>query len=94
MDLFYVEEVYDGDSFRVSGWHLNGREGTGVRIADSDAPERGEPGYEEAKRRLTSLILGKHVGLDSKAIDVYGRLVADVYVGGQNVVDILTARTR
>lgn len=95
MTLFKVEQVFDGDSFLVTGWNWAGKEGKGVRIANIDAPERGEPGYEEAKRRLTQLILGKMVGLDTKAIDKYGRLVADVYVDGLiNVVDILTARTR
>ena len=51
-------------------------------------PEKGEPGYEEAKRRLSNLILNKTVDIrNPKTIDDYGRLVADVYYKGKNLAD-------
>ena len=48
--------------------------------------ERG--GHEEAKRRLSNLILNKTVDIkNAKTIDDYGRLVADVYYKGRNLAD-------
>ena len=53
-----------------------------------DTPEENERGYEEAKRRLSDLILNKQVDIKSaKTIDDYGRLVADVYYRGKNLAD-------
>jgi endonuclease YncB( thermonuclease family) len=43
-----------------------------------NAPERGEPGYEEAKAALEAKILHKRVRLIPYARDRYGRLIADV----------------
>jgi len=95
MSLFYVDLVDDGDSFHIQGgWQWDNKKGERVRIANYNAPERGQPGYQEAKRRLESLILRKSVELRAKAIDTYGRLVADVYIDGENVVDLLMTPTR
>jgi endonuclease YncB( thermonuclease family) len=53
-----------------------------------NTPEENERGYEEAKRRLSNLILNKTVDIkNAKTIDDYGRLVADVYYNGKNLAD-------
>jgi len=45
-----------------------------------DAPEKEEPGYEEAKEKLRRLILNEKVEIKNpQTIDDWGRLVADVF---------------
>jgi len=53
-----VTKVIDGDTFLIEG-------GYSVRILGIDADERGYPCYEEAKRGLENLILGKEVRLET-----------------------------
>jgi len=70
-----VESVIDGDTFWISGKQ--------VRLADIDAPEQGEDGYEEAKLALIKMIDDKKVYLDTDQMtgeDQYGRLVAVAYL--------------
>ena len=71
-----VSSVTDGDTFETTS------EGT-IRLADIDATEYDEYGYQSAKDFLTSLIYGKTVYLDIDDIyrtGTYGRLVCVVYV--------------
>jgi hypothetical protein len=71
-----VYKVIDGDTFDA---FPIGR----VRLADIDTPERGEPGYSEAKDFLNLLINGRRVYLDVDdygVMDRYNRLVCVVYV--------------
>jgi len=79
VEIDAVGEVYyviDGDTFDCFPC---GR----IRLADVNAPERGELGYYEAKNALKSLVLGKKVYLDVDSVSVmdrYNRLVCVVYV--------------
>jgi hypothetical protein len=86
---FTVAEVLDGNTFKVGPvWMYKGFVGNAVRAAGYSTPEEGERGYEEAKRRLTNLLLNKKVDIKAaKAIDDRGRLVANVYYGGKNLAD-------
>jgi micrococcal nuclease len=70
-----VSKVYDGDSFVLSN-------GDGVRLIGIDAPEKGEPGAEEARSFLIGLIEGKHIRLepDKENRDKYNRLLRYVYI--------------
>lgn len=68
-----VTEVVDGDTFRT------GASATAVRLQGVDTPELYEPGYAAAKKALTQLILGRDVEIDTKAHDVYGRRIAQVW---------------
>jgi len=71
-----VYKVIDGDTFDA---FPVGR----VRLADIDAPEYWEEGYEEAREFLESLVLNKKVYLDvddESVMDRYNRLVCIVYV--------------
>jgi PKD repeat protein len=71
-----VTSVVDGDTFDCSP---TGR----VRLADVDAPEYYETGYQEAADYISSLIAGQTVYLDIDDVygtDPYDRWVAVVYV--------------
>ena len=71
-----VSYIVDGDTIDVSSV---GR----IRLADIDTPEQGESGYDEATNFISSLIYQKTVYIDVDDVygtDVYGRVVAVVYV--------------
>jgi len=88
MTEFFVTEVVDGDTFKVSSnWEWNGRSGDTVRPAGYNTPEQGAPGYEEAKEKLTELILNKTVDIKNYQTIDRDRLVADVYYNGKNLAD-------
>ncbi len=71
-----VTYIVDGDTVDVSSV---GR----IRLADIDAPDAGEAGKEAATNYLSSLIYQKTVYVDIDDVygtDVYGRIVAVLYV--------------
>ena len=61
-----------------------------IRIKGIDTPEVSESGGFEASQRLDLLLREGPVMVIPQALDVYGRVVADVYVNNQNVADTLT----
>jgi len=88
MSEFTVIAVIDGDTFTVKGgWKWNDETGDDVRPTGYDAPEEGEPGYEQAKQKLAGLILGKIVDIPKAYKVDRGRLVADVCLNGKNLAD-------
>ena len=88
MTNFSVREVIDGDTFRVrNGWKWKGQTGDLVRPTGYNAPEKGKPGYQKAKDKLTKLILGKTVDIKNSVKIDRGRLVSDVYYNGKNLAD-------
>lgn len=88
MTEFFVTEVVDGDTFKVShNWEWNGRSGDTVRLGGYNTPEQDKPGYEEAKEKLRGLILNKWVDIRNYQTIDRGRLVADVYYNGKNLAD-------
>jgi len=74
--LSKVTKVIDGDTIEIST-------GDKVRFVCINTPEKGQPGFQEAKDYLTGLILNKSVRLekDVSEIDRYGRLLRYVYLG-------------
>ncbi|MBI3635303.1 MAG: thermonuclease family protein [Candidatus Rokubacteria bacterium] len=78
-----VIHVHDGDTFYVGE--------TTIRLRGIDTPELGEPKSWEARRRLIELLGAGPVTIVPRAEDVYGRTVADVYVGGRDVSAVLRA---
>lgn len=86
---FLVNEVVDGDTFTVAGtWIWNDRSGDCVRPLGYNTPEKGKPGYEVAKAKLKTLIEGKYVDIPTAvSVDVYGRLLARVFVNGVDLAD-------
>ena len=74
--------MIDGDTIVVAPARLNGIQ-VRVRYLCLDAPDRGEPGYEEAKSENQNLVLGQTVTLvmDTTHLDRYQRYLRYVYVG-------------
>jgi endonuclease YncB( thermonuclease family) len=72
----------DGDTIRYG----NER----IRVRGFDAPELSEAGGPEARQRLAELLRGGSLTIAPHGQDVYGRTVADVFVNGRNVAELLT----
>lgn len=73
----------DGDTFSYNGIK--------VRLRGIDAPELGTPGGLEATQRLAALLREGAITIVPVSRDVYGRTVADVFLNGQNLADVLIA---
>lgn len=73
--------VIDGDTIRVGSER--------IRLRSIDTPEMHEPNGQAAKERLEELLRGESPEIILHGRDVYDRLVADVFVNGQNVAEIL-----
>jgi endonuclease YncB( thermonuclease family) len=73
--------VIDGDTFRVGGER--------IRLRDIDTPELTELEGPAAKQRLEQLLRSGPIHIVPHGRDVYHRLLADVFVNGQNVGEIL-----
>lgn len=73
--------VVDGDTFHYGAER--------VRLKGIDTPEMNEPGGPAAKRRLEELLHNGLVHIVPHGRDVYNRLLADVFVDGQNVAERL-----
>jgi endonuclease YncB( thermonuclease family) len=69
-----VVGVLDGDTIEVfsNGSTLR------IRLADIDCPEKGQPFGQKAKLFTSDLSMGKTVEVKVRAVDRYGRSVADV----------------
>jgi len=83
-----VLDVTDGDTVIVA--RGNSSEPLGfspavVRLFGIDAPEAVQPYGREAAAELSRLVMGKVIDVGMKDIDQYGRLVAEVSVGGTDV---------
>ncbi len=74
-----VTKIIDGDTF------LTNRRKHPVRLANVDTPEKRQPGYQDAKKALSDMILKKDVTIDTKARDKYKRSVANVKLGRRSV---------
>jgi len=88
--IFTVTKVIDGGLFEVSPdwrWHHTKAYGKCVRPTGYYSPEKGEQGYQEAKDKLTGLILGEKVVLKDQIGLIYGILICDVEYKGRNLAD-------
>ena len=83
-----VTRVIDGDTFETD------RRQNPVRLEKVDTPEKGEPGYQKAKNKLSELIMGREVTVETKARDKYGRAVARVKAGGKSVNNAMKPSTK
>lgn len=77
-----VSRVIDGDTFEL-------KNGTRVRLLDLDSPETGLCGYDESKKRLEELVLGKFVTIKEKAYEPYNRDQGLVYAGDKLINEIM-----
>ncbi len=76
-----VVSVADGDTITM----LVDRERVKVRLAEIDAPERGQPWGRRAKQALTEKVAGHVVQVETKWSDRYGRRVGHVRYSGRDV---------
>ena len=85
---YHVVKIIDGDTFEVTPhWEFQDKTGNEVRPTGYNTPERGEPGYEEAKEKLTRLLLDNYVELKNPIGLSYDRLLCDVIYEGKNLAD-------
>jgi endonuclease YncB( thermonuclease family) len=77
-----VVGVSDGDSITVL---LPKNKQQQIRLAEIDAPEKGQPFAERSKQALSGLVFGKTVKVVPVTTDRYGRTVAHIYVDALNV---------
>jgi endonuclease YncB( thermonuclease family) len=75
--------VHDGDTFYVRA--------QAFRLRGIDTPELGQPRSYEAKHRLIDLLRAGPVTIVRHGEDRYGRILADVFVDGRDVADVLRA---
>jgi micrococcal nuclease len=73
--------VVDGDTIRVGSER--------IRLRGIDTPEMNEFDGIVAKQRLEELLRSGSIRIVPYARDVYHRLIADVFVNGENVADLL-----
>jgi endonuclease YncB( thermonuclease family) len=76
-----VVKVADGDTITV----LVDTERVKVRLAEIDAPERGQPWGRRAKQALVEKVAGHVVQVDTKFDDRYGRRVGHVVYDGRDI---------
>ncbi len=83
-----VTKVIDGDTFETASRR------NPVRLANVDAPEKGQPGAGKATEALRKLIHGEEVIIDTVARDQYGRSVANVKAGGKSVYKAMQGKLK
>ena len=80
MEHTYITKVIDGDTIVVAG-------GQSIRLLNIDTRERGQNCYQEAKDKMTELVLLKNITMerDKEDKDRYNRLLRYIYVDGEMV---------
>ncbi|MBW2576394.1 MAG: thermonuclease family protein [Deltaproteobacteria bacterium] len=78
-----VTKIIDGDTIETSVRKKR------IRIKGIDTPEKGQPGYSEAKKALNQLLKDEKVTVTPVATDVYGRTVAKVKKGNRLVSTLM-----
>jgi len=78
-----VKKIIDGDTIETSVRKKP------IRIQGIDTPEKGQPGYPEAKKALEKLLKGEKVAVTPVATDIYGRTVAKVKIGNALVSNLM-----
>jgi endonuclease YncB( thermonuclease family) len=76
-DLAHSVHIRDGDSLIVR----DGERQRELRIAEIDAPERGQTWGKRAMQALAGLVEGEELRVELVEIDRYGREVSRVFVG-------------
>jgi micrococcal nuclease len=80
--------VMDGDTVMVL---RDGRK-IKVRLANIDAPESDQAYGLESRKYLADMLLQKQVLVDSQAMDVYGRMVAELSIDGHSVNETMVSK--
>lgn len=72
-----VVGVTDGDTFTLL---TEDHQQLKIRVAEIDAPERGQPYGTRSRQALAALIFGKDVRVEVQVVDNHGRLVGRPFV--------------
>jgi micrococcal nuclease len=73
--LCQVNHVIDGDTLECDKLR--------IRLCAIDAPEKSQPYGASATAKLTQLALNKNVRLISSVTDIYGRIIAEVWLNNR-----------
>lgn len=76
--------VADGDTFTLL---LDDKQQVTIRLAEIDAPEKGQPYGNRSRQALSELVSGKHVRVAVQTTDRYGRTVGRPYIGELDVCE-------
>lgn len=76
-----VLAVMDGDTVFVKSGPFKAK----LRLVNVDAPEKDQPYGKQSQESLQSLIGGKVIHVESKAVDKFGRTIALISIGDINV---------
>ena len=74
--------VADGDTFTLL---LPDKTQVVIRLAEIDAPERGQPYGNKSRQALSAAVIGRQVRVEVQTRDRYGRTVGRPYVGDLDV---------
>jgi len=80
-----VVAVFDGDTIEVlrsAPTPEASPEPVRIRLAGIDAPERGQPWSQRARRALAARVAGREVRINAVTTDKFGRTVGEVYADG------------
>jgi endonuclease YncB( thermonuclease family) len=92
-----ITKAVDGDTvlamISFGGWKMRHEK---IRLLAIDAPERGEPGYDEATKFLTDLVLNQRATVILKEnaegqikCGFYGRVLARIEIHGWDVSELM-----
>lgn len=76
-----VLAVMDGDTVFVQSGPFKAK----LRLVNIDAPEKDQPYGKQSQESLQSLVGGKIINVESKAVDKFGRTIAVISIGDINV---------
>jgi len=76
-----VLSVHDGDTLTVD----RAGQAVVIRLASIDAPELRQPAGPESRAWLAARVLGRRVRVVPVSRDRYGRLVAEIRLGGRSI---------
>lgn len=77
-----VVGITDGDSLTVLDEQNQQHR---IRLAEIDAPERGQPWGDRSRQALSALVFSKTISVQQTDTDRYGRVVARVFSDGRDV---------
>lgn len=85
-----VYNVVDGDTIDVVvdlGFKITTKQR--LRLNDIDTPEKGQPGFNEAKEWLTKQILNQQVIIRTAKVSKFGYYLADISLGSISINESL-----
>jgi micrococcal nuclease len=73
--MCHVNRIIDGDTLECDKLK--------IRLCGADAPEKSQPYGTSATAKLTQLALNKNVRLVAQGTDIFGRILAEVWINNR-----------